>query len=129
MKARPPPAATQAANMHAWLTRVALSLAAAAVAGGLAYLVARSVTSVMLFVRQQQFLREVAGALRGGVLGLASGDLRAMRLLVQRLDAQNEQLSLLIGFAAAAAVAVASYLRLEWRAARSGERHDDVRRA
>jgi len=99
-----------------WLIRIALSLVFAATAGALAYLVARAATSVMLFVRQQQFLSEVAGALRGGVMGLAGGDLRSMRLLVQQLDAQNERLSMLIGFAVAAAVCVASYLWLEWRA-------------
>ena len=102
---------------RAWLTRIALSLLFAAAAGTLAYLVARAVTSLILFVRQQQFLGEVAGALRGGIMGLAGGDLRAMRLLVEQLDAQNEQLSALIGFAVAAVAIVASYLWLEWRAA------------
>jgi hypothetical protein len=105
-----------AAATRAWLTRIALSLVFAATAGALAYLVARAATSVMLFARQQQFLGEVAGALRGGVMGLAGGDLRSMRLLVQQLDAQNERLSLLIGFVVAAVVCVASYLWLEWRA-------------
>jgi hypothetical protein len=104
---------------RAWLTRIALSLLFATTAGALAYLVARAATSLMLFIRQQQFLSEVAGALRGGVMGLAGGDLRNMRLLVQQLDAQNERLSMLIGFAVAAVVCVASYLWLEWRAAQS----------
>ena len=101
---------------RAWLMRIALSLLAALVAGSLAYLVARGVTGVALFERQQRFLNEVASALRTGVMGLAGSDLRAMRLMVQQLDAQNEQLSLLIGFGVAAAAAVASYLWLERRA-------------
>lgn len=109
----------QPSSRRAWLTRIALSLAAAAAAGALAYLVARAVTSVLLFVRQQQFLREVAGALRDGITGLPGGNLHAVRLLVQQLDAQNEQLSLLIGFAVAALAAVASYVWLEWRAAQA----------
>jgi hypothetical protein len=118
----PKRAAIIARSTRAWLTRIALSLLLASVAGALAYLVARAVTGVALLVRQQQFLRELAGALRGGVAELPGGDLRTTRLLVQRLDAQNEQLSMLIGFAVAAVVIVASYLWLEWRAASKSHR-------
>jgi cytochrome c-type biogenesis protein CcmH/NrfG len=105
---------------RAWLTRVALSLAIALAAGALAYLIARAITSVALLVRQQQLLREVTGALRGGIEGLAGGDLRAVRLLLQQIDARNEQLSLVIGFVVAAVAAVVSYLWLErWSASGS----------
>jgi hypothetical protein len=103
------------ADVRGWLARIALSLAVALLAGTLAFLVARAVTGVTLFAQQQQFLSEAASALRGGVPGLANSNLREARLQVQRLDAQNEQLSLLIGFAIAALSAVASYLWMERR--------------
>ncbi len=103
------------ADVRGWLARIALSLAVALLAGTLAFLVARAVTDVTLFAQQQQFLSEAASALRGGVPGLANSNLREARLQVQRLDAQNEQLSLLIGFAIAALSAVASYLWMERR--------------
>ena len=106
-------------EQRAWLLRVAISLAIALAAGIMAYLVARAIASVGLFVRHQQLLVEVGSALRGGVEGLAAGDLRAVRLAVQQIDAQNEQLSLLIGFVAAAVAVVTSYLWLERRAARA----------
>lgn len=104
-----------------WLGRIALSLGIALLAGALAYLVARAITGAVLLVRQRQFLDEVAGAFSGGIENLPSGDLRAARKLVQQLDAQNELLSLLIGFAVAAVVVVASYLWLERRAAETTE--------
>jgi hypothetical protein len=99
-----------------WLARIGISLVAALLCGGLAYLIARAITGVALFVRQQQLLREIASAFQGGVEGLANGNLRAVRLLVQHLDGQNEQLSLLIGFGAAMLAVVTSYLWLERRA-------------
>ena len=104
------------ADSQAWLMRIVLSLAIAAGSGALAYLIARAVTSVMLLVQQRAFLRQLAGALRSGIVGLAGSDLHTARLLVQELAAHYEHLSLLIGFAAAALGAVVSYLWLEWRA-------------
>jgi hypothetical protein len=104
------------ADLRGWLGRVALSLALALLAGALTFLLARAVTSVLLLAQQQQFLREAAGALRGGIDGLAGSNLRDVRLRVQQLDARNQQLSLLIGFAVAAVVVVASYIWLERRA-------------
>jgi hypothetical protein len=111
-------------EQRAWLLRVAISLAIALAAGIIAYLVTRAITSVILFVRHQQLLTELGSALRGGVEGLAAGDLRAVRLAVQQLDAQNEQLSLAIGFVAAAVAAVTSYLWLERRAVQAEQRSD-----
>lgn len=104
----------------AWLRRVGLALAAALGAGALAFLVARGVGAVVLFVQHQQLLREVAGVVGGGIEGLAGADLRAVRLQLQLLDAEYERLSLLLGTAAAAAAAVATYVRLERRAAGEG---------
>ena len=103
----------RAAIPAGWLGRVALSLAIALLAGALAYLVARAAGNVLLFVRQQELLREVAGALQGGVEGLGASNLREVRLRLQALDARNEQISLLIGLAAAGLGAVVSYLWLE----------------
>jgi hypothetical protein len=71
---------------------------------------------VLLFLRQQELLREVVGALQGGVAGLGASNLREVRQRLQELDARNEQISLLIGLAAAAVGAVASYVWLERRA-------------
>ena len=105
-----------AADQRGWLARVALSLAAALLVGALAYLVARAIGGVALLVQQQELLREAAGALRGGVEGLAGSNLREVRLRVQQIDARYEQLSLLAGFASAALAAAASYLWMERRA-------------
>jgi hypothetical protein len=103
------------ADLRGWLARVALSLAAALLAGALAYLVARAIGGVALLAQQQELLSEAAGALRGGVEGLAGSNLREMRLRVQEIDARYERLSLLAGFAFAALAAAASYLWLERR--------------
>ena len=102
-----------AVDLRGWLARVALSLAAALLVGALAYLVARAIGSVVLLAQQQELLREAAGALRGGVEGLAGSNLREVRLRVQQIDARYEQLSLLAGFASAALGSAASYLWLE----------------
>jgi hypothetical protein len=102
-----------------WLGRVALSLAIALLAGALAFLLSRAAGNVLLFLRQQEMLREVAGALQGGIEGLGASNLREVRQRLQAIDARNEQISLLIGFAAAGLAAVASYL---WLERRSGER-------
>jgi hypothetical protein len=103
------------ADVRSWLARVALSLAAALLAGALAYLVARAFGGVALLAQQQELLREAAGALRGGVEGLAGSNLREVRLRVQQIDARYEQLSLVAGFISAAVAAAASYLWLERR--------------
>ena len=108
-----------AADLRGWLARVALSLAAALLAGALAYLVARAIGGVALLAQQQELLREAAGALRGGVEGLAGSNLREVRLRVQQIDARYEQISLLVGFVSAALAAVASYLWLERRSVTS----------
>ena len=102
-------------DFRGWLSRIAISLAAALLVGVLAFLVARALTDVALFAREQQFLSAAANTLRGGILGLADSNLHEQRLRVQQLDAQNEQVSLLIGFAVAALAAVASYLWMERR--------------
>ena len=104
-----------AADKRGWLARVALSLAAALLVGALVYLVARAIGGVALLAQQQELLREAAGALRGGVEGLAGSNLREVRLRVQQIDARYEQLSLLAGFVSAALAAVVSYLWMERR--------------
>jgi len=103
-------------NTHDWLKRMALSLAVASGVGAIAYLIARAVTSVMLFIQQQQFLSEISTVLQGDIMALANTNLHAIRLEVQRLDAQNQVLSLRIGFAATIVAVVVFYLWLERRA-------------
>jgi hypothetical protein len=112
------PAQVFSADTRSWLARIALSLAVALLAGALAFLVARALLNVGLFAQQQEFLREASGAFQGGIMGLAEGNLRELRLRVQQIDAQNERLSLLIGFGTAALAAAASYIFLERRTAR-----------
>lgn len=102
----------------AWLRRLALSLAAAVAVGALAFLAARSVGGLLLFVQQQQLLGEVASALQGGVEALGQSNLRELRRELERIDAGYERASLLVGFGAAACAAVAVYLWLERRAER-----------
>jgi hypothetical protein len=108
-------------ELRGWLARVALSLAAALLVGALVYLIARAIGGVALLAQQQELLREAAGALRGGVEGLAGSNLREVRLRVQQIDARYEQLSLLAGFVSAALAAAASYLWLERRSVTSDE--------
>lgn len=104
---------------RAWLGRVAASLAAALGTGALAYLVARAIGGTLLLVRQRQLLAQVGGALRAGLEGPPPGDLRAARLALQQIAARDMQISLAIGFVAAALAAVLCYLWLERRAART----------
>jgi hypothetical protein len=100
---------------NTWAGRVLVSLAMALAVGAMAFLIARAIGSVALFWQQQQFLAEVAGALRGGIEGLGQTNLRAVRLEVQRLDAQYLRVSLATGFGAAGITAVAGYVWLELR--------------
>ena len=58
-------------------------------------------------------------ALRAGLEGPPPGDLRAARLALQQIAARDMQISLAIGFVAAALAAVLCYLWLERRAART----------
>lgn len=101
-----------------WLRQVLVSVVAAVAAGLLAYLAARGALGALLLVQAQDLLRDVAGALGGGIEGLPGADLRAARQRIAALDAQYAQVSAAIGFVAAAAGAVASYLWQEMR--RSG---------
>jgi hypothetical protein len=105
-----------AGHQRAWLGRIGASLGIALCVGLLAYLVTRGVTGALLFVQQQQLLREVVGVIQGGLEGPPSGDLRAVRLRIQELDARNARLSFGVGFLAAAVAVVGSYLWLERRA-------------
>lgn len=109
---------TFSAETRAWLIRVAISLLAAAVAGALAYLLARAAGRAYLLYQQQQAFRELGGLLGGGIEGLASSNLRQARLLIAQLDARYSRISAQIGVIAACIVAIISYLWLERRAAK-----------
>src|SRR5262245_16194933 len=113
------------ADLRSWLARVVLSLPAALLVGALAYLIARAIGGVVLLAQQQELLREAAGALRGGVEGLAGSNLREVRLRVQQIDARYEQLSLLAGFVFAALAVVASYLWMGRRTEDRGSKIED----
>ncbi len=100
-----------------WLRRVALSLLAALLCGGLVFLAARGVGGALLFVQQQQTLAAVVGVAQGGLDQPPDADLRALRRRLQDQDAQHEQISLLLGFAAAGLAAAGCYLWQELRRA------------
>ncbi len=117
---------TERAELLTWLGRVGLSLLIGLAAGAMAYLVSRGIASVVLFIQQQQFFADVAGALRGGIEGLAGSDLRSARLQVQQLDSQYRQISLIIGFGMAALATPLSYLRLERRESITASDHSIV---
>ena len=103
-------------NIRDWLKRMVLSLVGAVGVGAFAYLITRAVTSVLLFIRQQQLLSEISTAFQGGIMALANTNLHAIRLEVQRIDAQNQILSLRVGFAATVIAVVVLYLWLEKQA-------------
>ncbi|HEU4326125.1 MAG TPA: hypothetical protein VFS21_23495 [Roseiflexaceae bacterium] len=98
-----------------WLRRVALSLLAALLCGGLVFLAARGIGGALLFVQQQQTLAAVVGVAQGGLEQPPDADLRALRRSLQAQDAQNEQISLLLGFVAAGLAAAGCYVWLELR--------------
>lgn len=105
-------------EIREWLGHLALSLLIGCVVGALAYLVARAGFTGYLLYQQQQFVQETVGLLRngGGIEGLAGSNLRELRQQVEALDAQYTRLSVQIGLIMAALTAVASYIRLEYRA-------------
>jgi uncharacterized membrane protein len=103
----------------AWLRRVALSLAFAIAAGVLVFIVARGISGALLFIEHQELLRSAAAALRTGIEGLPTADLRAARLRAEQSAAMHTQIGLLLAFVVAAITAAGSYLWLEQRAARN----------
>lgn len=103
----------------AWLRRVALSLMAALAAGLLVFVVARGVSGALIFIEHQELLRSAAAALRNGIEGLPTADLRTARLRAEQSAAMHTQIGLLLAFIAAAITAAGSYLWLEQRAAQN----------
>lgn len=103
-----------------WLRQLGLSLALALAAGVVAYLVARGVLGIGLFVQQQRLLGEVVGVVQSGLEAPPSGDLRAVRVQIQSLAERNEQISVAVGFVAAAIGAVGGYFWQEQRMLRAG---------
>ncbi|MCS7288085.1 MAG: hypothetical protein NZ699_03020 [Roseiflexus sp.] len=106
---------------RAWMRRVALSLVFAAAVGLLVFIVARGISGALLFVEHQELLRSAAAAVRTGIEGLPTADLRTARLRAERSMDLHTQIGLLCAFAAAALTAVGSYLWLEQRAARNDQ--------
>ena len=99
-----------------WLRQIGVSLALALAAGLVAFLAVRGALGIGLFVQQQQLLGEVVGVVQSGLDSPPGGDLRAVRQQIQALAERNEQISLAVGFVAAAVGAVAGYLWQERRA-------------
>ncbi len=103
----------------AWLRRVALSLIFALAAGLLVFIVARGISGALLFVEHQELLRSAAAALRNGIEGLPTADLRAARLRAEQSAEMHMRIGLMLAFVVAALTAAGSYLWLEQRAARN----------
>lgn len=101
------------AETRIWLRRVALSLLIGLAIGLIAWLAARGILGVLLFAREQQLLADLAGALSGGIEGLAGSNLRAIRLRVQALAAEYDRISLLVGLAAGGISWLLAYIRAE----------------
>ena len=103
-----------------WVQRLLIALLIGALAGGLAYLSARAISTAYLFTQERAFFQEASGILQGGVAGLAAGNLREQRLRVEALQAEYQLFSATIGLGAALIIAAGAFLRLEQR-----ERHPD----
>ncbi|MGQ9547135.1 MAG: hypothetical protein ACUVSY_00020 [Roseiflexus sp.] len=100
---------------HAWLRRVTASLALAIVTGLLVFLVARGISGALLFIEHQELVRSAAAALRNGIEGLPTADLRAARLRTEQSVEMHTRIGLMLAFIAAAITAAGSYLWQEQR--------------
>jgi hypothetical protein len=104
------------APRYAWLRRVALSLAFAIAAGLLVFIVARGISGVLLFIEHQELVRSAAAALRNGIEGLPTADLRTARLRAEQSAEAHTRIGLMLAFIVAAITAAGSYLWQEQRA-------------
>ncbi|WP_041333187.1 hypothetical protein [Roseiflexus sp. RS-1] len=104
------------APRYAWLRRVALSLAFAIAAGLLVFIVARGISGALLFIEHQELVRSAAAALRNGIEGLPTADLRAARLRAEQSAETHMRIGLALAFIVAAITAAGSYLWQEQRA-------------
>jgi hypothetical protein len=111
-----------------WLRQLLASLAVGVCAGMLVFVFAHGVGGVMLFIQQQDALRDVVGILGGGFDQPPPADLRAIRRRVEALNLLYWRMSVLLGLAAAVLSAVGVYVRLERQAARLAERISEERR-
>ena len=104
------------ASRYAWLRRVALSLAFAVIAGLLVFIVARGISGALLFIEHQELVRSAAAALRNGIEGLPTADLRTARLRAEQSAEAHTRIGLMLAFIVAAITAAGSYLWQEQRA-------------
>jgi hypothetical protein len=104
---------TTISTVRVWLLRLLIALLIGALAWGLAYLSVRAISTAYLFSQEQAFFQQAAGALQGGVAGLAAGNLREQRLRVEALQAEYHLLSATIGLGVGLVAAAAAFLRLE----------------
>ncbi|GIW00593.1 hypothetical protein [Roseiflexus sp.] len=108
----------QVTALLAWLRRVALSLLFALAAGLIVFIVARGISGALLFIEHQELLRSATAALRNGIEGLPTADLRAARLRAEQSADMHMRIGLILAFVTAALAAAGGYLWLEQRAAR-----------
>jgi len=107
------------APRYAWLRRVASSLAFAIVAGLLVFIAARGISGALLFIEHQELVRSAAAALRNGIEGLPTADLRTARLRAEQSAEAHTRIGLMLAFIVAAITAAGSYLWQEQRAAQN----------
>ena len=108
-----------AEELRAWLGRLAIAGLLGIAIGLLAYTLARAGTSVWLLFEQQALIQELGTTIQGnaGIEGLAQGNLRQLRIVLESQARYYAQLSAQIGFGSGALSMLLSYLWLERRAA------------
>ncbi|HEU5090434.1 MAG TPA: hypothetical protein VFT99_23430 [Roseiflexaceae bacterium] len=111
-----------------WLRRLLASLAVGVCVGMLVFVFARGVGGIILFIQQQDALRDGVGILGGGFDQPPPADLRAIRRRVEALDLLYWRIGVLLGLAAAVFSALSVYVRLERQAARVVEHSSEARR-
>ena len=111
-----------------WVRRLLVSLVVGVCVGLLVFVIARGIGGIILFIQQQNALRDVVGMLGGGFDQPPPADLRAIRRRVEALDLLYWRIGVLLGLAAAVFSALSVYVRLERQAARVVEHSFEERR-
>lgn len=107
--------------MKRWLKNLSLSLLFGILAGILGYLIARGISSAYLLYESQDMLRGTVVSLReGGVMALATSNVRDMRAVIKAREAYYLHRSLLIALGMAGCASIGSYVWMEWRTTGKG---------
>ena len=128
MTARGPLQETGSPWTQTWLRRLLVSLVVGVCVGMLVFVIARGIGGIILFIQQQNALRDVVGMLGGGFDQPPPADLHAIRRRVEALDLLYWRIGVLLGLAAAVFSALSVYVRLERQAARVVEHSFEERR-